>query len=145
MSKPNIVFIYSDQHRGDAVGCAGHPVIKTPHLDRLGSEGVVFSQCYTNGPICMPARATMMTGQYVREHGVWQNTVEADQHGPSHVRNVRDAGYHTALVGKTHLYMHMGGTKSQEKTAILEDWGFVDIQEMHGPHASRVNRSQYSD
>ena len=56
MSKPNIVFIYSDQHRGDAVGCAGHPVIKTPHLDRLGSEGVVFSQCYTNGPICMPAR-----------------------------------------------------------------------------------------
>ncbi len=50
MSKPNIVFIYSDQHRCDAVGCAGHPVIKTPHLDRLGSEGVVFSQCYTNGP-----------------------------------------------------------------------------------------------
>ena len=145
MSKPNIVFIYSDQHRGDAVGCAGHPVIKTPYLDRLGSEGVVFSQCYTNGPICMPARATMMTGQYVREHGVWQNIVEADQHGPSHVRNVRDAGYHTALVGKTHLYTHTGGTKSQEKTAILENWGFVDIQEMHGPHASGVNRSQYSD
>ncbi|MDE2829341.1 MAG: sulfatase-like hydrolase/transferase [Gemmatimonadota bacterium] len=56
MSKPNIVFLYSDQHRGDAVGCAGHPVIKTPYLDRLGAEGVVFSQCYTNGPICMPAR-----------------------------------------------------------------------------------------
>ena len=83
----------------------------------------MFSQCYTNGPICMPARATMMTGQYVREHGVWQNVVAADQRGPSHVRNVRDAGYHTALVGKTHLYTHTGGTKSQEKTAILENWG----------------------
>ena len=74
MSKPNIVFIYSDQHRGDAVGCAGHPVVKTPHLDRLGSEGVVFSQCYTNGPIYMPVRATMMTGQYVRDGAVCAGT-----------------------------------------------------------------------
>jgi arylsulfatase len=145
MKKPNIIFIFSDQHRGDAVGCAGHPVIKTPNLDRLGSEGVVFTQCYTNGPICMPARATMMTGQYVREHGVWQNVVEADRNGPSHVRNIRDAGYRTALVGKTHLYLHTGGTRSQEKTRILNDWGFQDIQEMHGPHASGVNKSQYSD
>jgi arylsulfatase len=144
MSKPNIIFIYSDQHRGDALGCAGHPAIKTPNLDRLASDGTMFTQCYTNGPVCMPARATMMTGQYVREHGVWQNIVEAPPTGPSHVRNIRDAGYHTALVGKTHLYVHGGGS-SQSKQEILREWGFVDTQELHGPHASGTNQSQYSD
>ena len=147
MSKPNIVYIFSDQHRGDAMGCAGHPVIKTPNLDRIAAEGVTFTRCHTNGPVCMPARATMMTGQYVREHGVWGNVVDADRNGPSHVRNIRDAGYTTALVGKTHLYIHGGGSggHSHDKVQILKDWGFEDIHELHGPHASGVHESSYSD
>ena len=105
-SKPNIVYIFSDQHRGDTLGSVGHPVIQTPHLDRLAAEGVNFTRCSTNSPLCMPARASMMSGQYVCEHGVWDNSVEANPKGPSHVRNIRDSGYHTALIGKTHLWIH---------------------------------------
>ena len=104
--KPNIIYIFSDQHRGDTLGCVGHPAVITPNLDRLAGEGVVYTNCFTNSPLCMPARATMMTGKYVCEHGVWTNSIEARAKGPSHVRNIRDAGYHTALIGKTHLYTH---------------------------------------
>ncbi|MCP4754106.1 MAG: sulfatase-like hydrolase/transferase [Proteobacteria bacterium] len=146
--KPNIVYIFSDQHRGDAMGCVGHPVVITPNLDRLSSESVTYERCSTNSPLCMPARASMMTGQFVREHGIWTNNVEADPNGPSHVRKVRNAGYHTALVGKTHLYMHgraNNGSHSRDKVSVMEDWGFVDTEELHGPLASARHNSAYTD
>lgn len=62
--KPNILVIFADQMRGDSMGCAGHPVVQTPNLDRLASEGVRFSNAYTPDPICVPARATFTTGNY---------------------------------------------------------------------------------
>ena len=92
--KPNIVLIFPDQQRGDTLGYAGDPVARTPNLDQLAAEGVTFGRCSTNSPLCMPARASLITGQYVNEHGVWNNFIEADRHGPSHVRNIRDVGYH---------------------------------------------------
>jgi choline-sulfatase len=148
--KPNIIYIFPDQHRGDALGCVGHPAIITPNLDRLSEESVTFERCSSNSPLCMPARASMMTGQFVREHGIWTNNVEADPKGPSHVRKVRDSGYHTALIGKTHLYIH-GPTgshpdsHSRDKVSILNDWGFVDTEELHGPLASYRHGSSYTD
>ena len=60
--QPNILYIFSDQHRGDAMGCVGHPAVKTPNLDCLASESVTYTQCYTNCPLCMPSRASMMSG-----------------------------------------------------------------------------------
>jgi choline-sulfatase len=91
----------------------------------------------------------MMTGQYVCEHGVWNNNIEANPKGPSHVRNIRDAGYHTALIGKTHLWIHGGvpeGTNhTKDHAHILEDWGFEDIHELTGPIASIRNDSPYTD
>ena len=150
--KPNIIYIFSDQHRGDTLGSVGHPTIITPNLDKLASEGVNFTRCCTNSPLCMPARASMMTGKYVNEHGVWTNFVEANPNGPSHVRNLRQAGYHTALIGKTHLWIH--GERSEtrqtsvhtnDKKSILEDWGFTDIYELTGPIASIVVNSPYTD
>jgi len=147
--KPNIVFIFSDQHRGDTMGCVGHPVVRTPNLDRLAAEGVTFTRCSTNSPLCMPARASMMTGHYVCEHGVWNNEVEADPKGPSHVRKIRDAGYHTALFGKTHLWIHgdrAGGIAHASQNAdILADWGFDHVHELTGPIASIRNDSYYTD
>ena len=148
-TKPNILYIFPDQHRGDAMGCVGHPSVITPSLDRLSKESAVFERCSTNSPLCMPARASMMTGQYVCEHGIWSNNAAADPKGPSHVRNVRDAGYHTALVGKTHLYEHRGGQgnghHSNDLIPVLNDWGFDDVHEVHGPIASGVNDSPYTD
>jgi len=169
--KPNIIYIFSDQHRGDTLGSVGHPAVITPNLDKLASEGVNFTRCCTSSPLCMPARASMMTGKYVSEHKVWTNFIQANPTGPSHVRNIREAGYHTALIGKTHLWIHgrrkekrttsantkdnnnmqllaeKGSTRihTNDKKSILEDWGFVDICELTGPIASIVTDSPYTD
>jgi choline-sulfatase len=130
-TKPNIILVYSDQHRGDTMGCAGNPVVKTPNLDSLAAEGVVFSRCSTNAPLCMPARASLITGKYVNQHGIWNNGVEADPHSPSHVRNIRDAGYHTALIGKTHLWMYRRGDgHTRDHAYKLKDWGYDYTHEL---------------
>lgn len=148
-NKPNIVFIFSDQHRGDTLGSVGHPAVITPNLDKIAAEGVNFTRCSTNSPLCMPARASMMTGQYVCENGVWDNNRMADPKGPSHVRNIRDAGYHTALIGKTHLWLHGGRREGRKHTNdninILEDWGFEYVHELTGPIATIINDSHYTD
>ena len=143
--KPNIILIYPDQHRGDTIGCVGHPAIKTPNLDRIAAEGVAFTRCATNSPLCMPARASMMNGQYINEHGVWNNAIEADRHGPSHVRNIRDAGYHTAIIGKTHLYVHQEASHTSKHVQNLKDWGFEDTLELTGPLASSRLDSPYTE
>jgi len=144
-NKPNIVLIFPDQHRGDAMGCMGNPAVITPNLDRLASEGVMFNRCYTNSPLCMPARASLISGKYVNEHGVWNNEAAADRYGPSHVRNVRDAGYHTALIGKTHLYVHHGNDHTKHHIQELKDWGYEDIHELAGFMASAVLDNPYTD
>lgn len=128
-TKPNILFIFSDQHRGDTLGSVGHPVIKTPNLDKLAKEGVVFRRCYTNSPLCVPARSTLASGLYVNQHGAWDNDFPADRNGPSHIRNIRDAGYLTALIGKTHLVnRHRGHVREVESE--LHDWGYEDAMEI---------------
>ncbi|MHA2035780.1 MAG: sulfatase family protein [Promethearchaeota archaeon] len=146
--KPNIILIFPDQHRGDVVGCMGDPVVITPNLDKLASEGVVFTQCFTNSPLCIPARATLMTGTYVSDHGIINNNKEASSLSQSHVRNIRDAGYHTAVIGKTHLYVHGGNSEwnhTNDKIEVLKEWGFDDIHEITGPIASIRNNSHYTD
>lgn len=149
--KPNIVFIFSDQHRGDTMRWAGNPAVITPNLDRISGEGVSFTRCSTNSPLCMPARASMMTGRHVNQHGVWNNDVMADPKGQSHVRNIREAGYYTALIGKTHLWIHGGrrpgtaATHAKDMEYVLKDWGFDHIHELTGPIASLRHDSYYTD
>jgi len=139
--KPNILLIYTDQHRGDGMGCTGHPVAITPNLDRLADEGVVFRKCYTNSPLCVPARSTLISGQYVNQHGAWDNSAPADRHGPSHVRNIRDAGYRTALIGKTHLLSRISGSHARDYEYQLRDWGYEDTMEL----GSTVNAGGYDN
>ncbi|HEC38657.1 hypothetical protein LCGC14_0553450 [marine sediment metagenome] len=143
--RPNIILIFPDQHRGDILGCMGDPVAITPNLDMLASEGILFTQCFTNSPLCVPARATLMTGQYVSEHGVINNNMEASSSSQSHVRNIRDAGYHTAVIGKTHLYQHIAGNDTKDKINVIREWGFNDIHEITGPIASIRHDSPYTD
>ncbi|MCP4606703.1 MAG: sulfatase-like hydrolase/transferase [Proteobacteria bacterium] len=143
-NRPNIVYLFSDQHRGDTLGATGHPMVKTPHLDRLAGQGVTFGRCYSNGPLCRPGRASMMTGLYPHDHGVWHNFVVAPLGSPSHVRRIRDeADYMTAVIGKTHL--HKGEKHLDTYKDFLRAWGFEFIHELTGPGQSANIESAYSD
>lgn len=101
--RPNILLIMTDQQRWDSLGCYGQTAIQTPNLDRIAAEGVRFEACYTPNPICTPARASLMTGKHVLEHGV---TKLYDVLGDDEIlfpERLRAAGYHTALFGKLHV------------------------------------------
>jgi arylsulfatase A-like enzyme len=71
--QPNIIYLFSDQHRHDALGCAGNTVIQTPNLDRMASEGIRFTRTYCQSPICQPSRASVLTGLYTHQHGISTN------------------------------------------------------------------------
>ena len=145
-NQPNLVLIFSDQHRGDALGCVGNPVVHTPNLDALAAEGVTFRNCHTNSPLCMPARASLLTGLYVNEHGAWGNRNEADRHGPSHVRNIRDAGYCTAVIGKTHFRLYQADDgHTRDHVSGLHDWGYEFVHEVKDTIPSATHRCYYSD
>ena len=104
MSKrPNILLIYPDQMRYDAMGCAGNQVIKTPQIDRLSAEGVHFAEAYSGYPICCPFRASVLTGKYAQNHGMVQNhfPLRGDQTFLADV--LKSNGYRTGYVGKWHL------------------------------------------
>ena len=99
-----ILFITTDQQRYDALGCNGGTVARTPVVDRWAAEGVRFTRGHAQAVVCMPARSTMITGQYVRTHGVWMNGVPLPEDSPSVAAWLKDrAGYRTALFGKAHF------------------------------------------
>lgn len=98
-----ILFITSDQQRYDALGCNGGTVARTPVLDALAARGVVYDRAHPQNVVCMPSRATMLTGQHVATHGVWMNGVPLPADAPSIAADLRRAGYATALVGKAHF------------------------------------------
>src|SRR5690349_13719295 len=143
---PNIVVVMADQHRGDIMGCAGDPGVLTPNLDRVASEGARFSRVSCQGPLCMPARASFMTERYVRDHGVYTNWAEVGENSPTYVWALREAGYHTALVGKAHLYRdeihevrHI-----DELASKLEALGFSEVLET-GDKFAGAAANRYTD
>ena len=142
-ASPNIVVVMSDQHRADMMGCAGDPSVLTPALDSLAAQGSRFSRVFCQGPLCMPARASFMTERYVRDHGVYDNWAEIDADSPTYVWALREAGYHTALIGKAHLYRDEGLDASHvdELAPRLQRLGFSEVTETTdkfiGPIANR--------
>src|SRR6266851_472367 len=99
-----ILFITTDQQRYDALGCTGNEIARTPVVDRLAAQGVNYRRAYNQNTVCMPARSTMLTGQYVRTHGVFANGVPLPQDAPSVARYLKEKkGYKTALIGKAHF------------------------------------------
>lgn len=98
----NVLFLCSDQHARSALGCYGHPLVRTPNLDRLAAAGTRFQTAYTCSPICMPARASLATGMYVHQHRYWDSAEPYDGGIPGWAHRVRDAGGRTAAIGKLH-------------------------------------------
>lgn len=129
---PNIVYIFSDQHRGGLLGAAGHALLQTPHIDALAAEGVTFTNAFSNSPLCVPARNVMMTGWMPHVTGSWMNEQFADPFAlTNHVQRLRDeAGYHTAVIGKIHLYNVRGDVSTPEYVGKAMDWGFVEVFEL---------------
>ncbi len=103
-SKPNILFLMTDQHRADCMGCGGNSVIKTPNLDRIAREGVRFAHAYSSTPTCTPARAAILTGLSPWHHGMLGYSKVAERYPFELPRAMKDAGYHTFAVGKLHYH-----------------------------------------
>jgi arylsulfatase A-like enzyme len=99
-----ILFVTTDQQRYDSLGCNGGQIARTPVVDALAANGVRYSRAYNQNTVCMPARSTMLTGQYVRTHGVVANGIPLPADAPSVAAYLRErAGYRTALLGKAHF------------------------------------------
>src|SRR6266542_3142884 len=120
--RPNILLITTDQQRYDCVGANGNPLITTPNLDRLATAGARFEQCYIQNPVCMPSRASLLTGRYCQNHGVRKNGAPLDPDQPNMAKALLAAGYHTASIGKIHLIPHFG--RDYEQPHPSREYGF---------------------
>ncbi len=102
-NSPNILFIQADQLTSLALGCYGHPTVKTPNIDRLAEEGVVFENMYCNSPLCGPSRNSMMSGRLPHRVGAYDNANELPASVPSFTHLLRRSGYEAWLSGKMHF------------------------------------------
>jgi choline-sulfatase len=100
---PNIMMIMADQLAAPALGCYGHPIVKTPHIDSLAAGGVIFENAYCNSPLCAPSRFSMMAGQLPSKIGAHDNAAHFSADTPTLAHYLRDAGYQTCLSGKMHF------------------------------------------
>jgi arylsulfatase A-like enzyme len=154
---PNVLFLSVDQWPASLLGCAGHPTIETPTVDRLASIGTRFTRAYSECPVCIPARRTMMTGTSPRRHGdrEFQPALPMPPDLPTLAQVFRANGYQAMAIGKLHVYPprdrigfddallaeegrgHLGGLDDYE--IFLADRGFVGQQFMHG-----MSNNEYS-
>lgn len=101
--QPNILMIMADQLSAKWLGAYGHPLVKSPNIDALAGRGVRFDAAYTNCPICAPSRASMCSGRYVSNVGVYDNGAELPAATPTFMHHLKRAGYRTWLSGKMHF------------------------------------------
>jgi choline-sulfatase len=99
----NVLLVMADQLVPFLTGAYGHPVVRTPHLDRLAREGLVFDAAYTPYPLCSPARAALLTGRHASDLGCWDNASELHADEPTVAHHLTNAGYETVLSGKMHF------------------------------------------
>ena len=110
--KPNFLFFIADQLRADHLGCYGNAQVKTPRIDALAKDGWLSEAFLVASPICMPNRATLMTGRMPSVHGVRHNGIPLSLESSTFVERLRQEGYRTGLIGKSHL-QNMAGTAPQ--------------------------------
>ena len=102
--RPNLIFVLTDDHRWDMMGVKGHPFLKTPNMDRLANEGILFNNAFVTTSLCSPSRASFLTGQYASVHGVVNNFSRWDEkRNVTYLKHLKDAGYDTAFIGKWHM------------------------------------------
>ncbi|HEV3121574.1 MAG TPA: sulfatase-like hydrolase/transferase, partial [Isosphaeraceae bacterium] len=110
-ARANVLVIHADQHRFDCLGAMGHPDVRTPNLDALARDGVVFRNSFCTWPVCTPSRYSLLSGLYARQHGGRSNRATLLPGTPTFPSLLRSAGYQTAAVGKMHFtpaYLDLG-------------------------------------
>jgi choline-sulfatase len=142
--RPNILILMTDQQRADCLSCAGHPQIRTPNMDRLAAEGTRFSHACTVSPLCMPARASFLSGTYVHNHAMWANRGELLPEDESLFRRLQQCGYFTGHIGKSHYYEH-GAFHMRDREGYMHARGFDYVHETTGPWATCRTDSYMTD
>lgn len=100
--RPNILFLLTDDQRWDTLGCMGNRLIKTPHLDKLGASGTIFENCFVTTSICCTSRASILSGQYARAHGIhdFATTFSPAAFARTYPQQLKAAGYRVGFIGK---------------------------------------------
>ena len=131
-SPPNILFVFTDQHRWDWVGYEGRVPVRTPNLDRLAARGATFSSCRVASPMCAPSRACLAAGVRYGRCGVPDNRADADPALPTFMQSLRAAGYRVAMCGKSDLHKrsHLHGRYGW--SSFLGRMGFTDTLDHAG-------------
>jgi arylsulfatase A-like enzyme len=124
MKRPNILLLYTDQQRWDALGANGNRDIITPHLDQLAAQGVNFDHHFVQNPVCMPSRASFLTGQYPSTLGVTRNGMPVPEDAITLPRMLRNYGYTSANIGKLHFLPHA----NRDHRDIHPDYGFDHVE-----------------
>lgn len=121
---PNLLFVFSDQHSWDMLGCYGNEDIQTPNFDRLAAGGVRFDYCVSTSPVCTPYRGILLSGRHPLSTGTFENDRQLPPgNGRYFAEVLRDAGYHTGYFGKWHLY---GGDRNRGIPPGPFRYGFDD-------------------
>ena len=164
-ARPNFLLLYADDQRNHTLGCAGHPIVKTPNIDRLANQGVRFENAYVTTSTCWVGRASLFTGCYERKHlyKVSSGALNSDLCNSSYFAVLKRAGYRTGHLGKEHVSISResasamwdvrrrigrspffkdqpDGTKRHE-TQILGDWGinFLNEQPKDKPFCLQIS------
>lgn len=107
--RPNIIYIMSDDHDADAISAYNKKFIRTPNIDRIAKEGVLFTRSFVSNSICGPVRATLLTGQFSHKNGMRDNRTRFDSSRITMPKLMQQGGYQTAIVGKWHLQSYPTG------------------------------------
>ena len=103
MTKPNFLIIMSDEHDPEISSPYGHPFVRTPSMQRFAESAALFENAYCNSPLCVPSRASFMTGKHLHRVQVWDNSVPLASDEPTWAHRMNNAGYETCLAGKMHF------------------------------------------
>lgn len=141
-SRPNVVFVFADEWRGQATGYVGDPNAHTPHLDCFAQQSLNLTQAVAGCSVCCPYRASLLTGQYPLTHGVFINDVELSPDCQSIARTFGSQGYRTGYIGKWHVYGSPEGRCERRKNYVPRNyqlgfddwWGFECTHDYNNSH-----------